>query len=59
MCNEENPDAALQAFMKLLLPAIDKHAPITKVTVRTAKAPWIDEELNNCMAEREGSKRSG
>ena len=26
--NEELPDAALDEFMKLLLPIIDKHAPV-------------------------------
>jgi hypothetical protein len=30
--------------MKLFLPIIDKHAPIKKLTVRTVKARWIDEE---------------
>ena len=38
--NKEHPDAE---FMKLLLPIIDKHAPVKKLTVRTVKAPWIDE----------------
>ena len=37
--------------MKLLLPNIEKHAP-----VRTDKAPWIDEELKNVMVERDGAK---
>jgi hypothetical protein len=32
--NKEHPDAALDAFMKLLLPIIDKHAPVKKLTVR-------------------------
>ena len=40
MINEEHPDAAFDEFLKLLLPIIDKHAP-----VRTVKAPWIEEEL--------------
>ena len=48
--NEEHP------FMKLLLPIIDKHAPVKKLTVRTVKAPWMDEELKNCMVERDGAK---
>ena len=54
--NEEHPDAALDEFMKLLLPIIDKHAPVKKLTVRTVKAPWIDEELKSCMVERDGAK---
>ena len=36
--HEEPPDAALDEFMKLL-PIIDKHAPVKKLTVRTVKAP--------------------
>ena len=44
MINEEHPDAALDEFKKLLLPIIDKHAPVKK---RTVKAQWIDEELIN------------
>ena len=43
--------------MKLLLPIIDKHAPVKKLTVGTVKAPWIDEELKNCMVERDGGNR--
>ena len=46
--NEEHPE-----FMKLLLPIIEKHAPVKKLTV---KAPWIDEELKNSMVERDGTK---
>ena len=42
--NEEHPDTAFDEFMKLLLPIIDKHAPVKKLTVRTVKAPWIDED---------------
>ena len=57
--NKEHPDAVLDEFMKLLLPIIDKHAPVKKLTVRTVKAPWIDEELNNCMVEREWLIRFG
>jgi hypothetical protein len=52
--NEEHPGAALDEFLKWLLPIIDKHAPVKKLTVRTAKVLWIDEELNNCMVERDG-----
>ena len=54
--NEEHPDASLDEFMKLILPIIDKHAHVKKLTVRTVKAPRIDEELKNCMVERDGAK---
>jgi hypothetical protein len=42
--------------MKLLIPITDKHAPIKKMTVTTVKSPWIDEELKNCMVERDEAK---
>ena len=42
--------------MKLLIPVTDRHAPIKKRTVRTSKSPWIDDELKNCMAERDEAK---
>ena len=45
MCNDEQPDAALDTFMKLLIPVTNKHAPIKKMTVKTVECPWIDEEL--------------
>jgi hypothetical protein len=54
--NEEYTDSALDEFMKLLLPNIDKHAPVKKLTVRTIKAPWIDEALKNCLVERDGAE---
>ena len=57
--NEEHPDAAFDEFMKLLLPIIDKHAPVKKLTLRSDKSPWIDEELKKMMVERDGAKRSG
>ena len=38
--------------MKLLLPVTNMHAPIKKMTVKTVKSLWIDEELKNCMVER-------
>ena len=60
MCWSEHPDTALDEFMKLLLPIIEQHAPVKKLTVRTVKASWIDEELKNCMVERDGGgERSG
>ena len=55
MINKEHPDAALDGFMKLLLPIIGKRAPVKKLTVRTVKVPWIDEELKNWMVESDGA----
>ena len=51
--NNLYPDSALDKCIILLLPIIDKHAPVKKLTVRTVKAPWINEELKNCMVQRE------
>ena len=56
MINEEHPDATLDEFMKLLLPIIDKNELVQILTVRTVKDPWIDEELKNCMVERDRAK---
>jgi hypothetical protein len=27
-----------------------------KITLKTVKSPWIDEELKNCMVERDEAK---
>ena len=56
MCNEEQPDAALDAFMKICIPVTNKHATIKKMTVKTVKSPQIDEELKNGMVERDETK---
>ena len=34
VCNEEQPDTALDPLLKLLIPVINKHAPIKKMTVK-------------------------
>jgi hypothetical protein len=39
----------------LLLPIIDQNTYVKRLTVRSVKAPWIDEELKNCMVEGEGA----
>jgi hypothetical protein len=31
VCNEEQPDASLDTFMKLFIPVTNKHAPIKKI----------------------------
>jgi hypothetical protein len=62
VCNDEQPDAALDTFMKLLIPVTNKHAPIKKMTVKTIKFSWIDEEFKNGMMKREAKEmayRSG
>ena len=47
VCNEKQPDTALDTFMKLLIPVTNKHASIKKMTLKTVKSPWIDEEFKN------------
>ena len=56
VCSEESPDAALDTFMKSLIPVTNKHAPIKKMTVKMVKSPWIDEELKNVMVEWDEAK---
>lgn len=60
---QKDPDTALNVFMKLLAPVMDKHAPVRRLTVRAARAPWVDEELKGYMGQRENerevAKKSG
>ena len=56
VCNEQ-PDAVLDTFMKLLITVTNKCAPIKKMTVKTVKPPWIDEELKNCKVERDDANK--
>ena len=49
VCNEEQPDAALDAFMKLLIPVTNKHVPIKKVTVKNCEIPF-------CVVERDEAR---
>lgn len=53
-----DPDTALDAFTELLVPVMNKHAPIRKVTVRATRCPWIDDELKQCMSERKEAKET-
>ena len=40
----------------LLIPVTNKHAPNKKMTVKTVKSLWIDEELKTGMVERDEAK---
>ena len=54
----KDTEAALIIFTTLFSNICDKHAPIKKCTVRTVKAPWLDEELKTCIKERDLLKQS-
>ena len=44
--------------MNLFLAVCDKHAPIRKLSVRSVKAPWMDNELKSYIRERNLLKKS-
>lgn len=50
-------DAALDIFLNILLPVMNKHAPVKKWTVRTYQAPWVDQKLKTYMHQRNDAKR--
>ena len=52
----EHADAALDEFMKLRLPIIDKHAPVKKLTVRTVNASWLMGNLKTVWLKEMGQK---
>ena len=54
--NKEDPDLALDVFTGLIMPIIDKYAPLRKQTVRNVKAPWLDQELHELMKQRNQAK---
>ena len=54
VCNEEQPDAALDTFMKLLIPVTNNHAHIKKK--KLLHPHLIDEELNKVIVERDEAK---
>lgn len=60
---QRDPNIALNVFTELLGPVMDKHAPVRRLTVKSLRCPWVDEELKDCMAQRreakEAANRSG
>jgi hypothetical protein len=56
VCNDKQPDAALDIFTKCLIQVSNKHAPIKKMTVKTVKSLWFDEEWKNGMVEKDEAK---
>lgn len=53
---EVDPDLALEVFMNLFMPIVDKHAPLRRMTVRNIASPWLDAELKEYMRERDKLK---
>ena len=51
-------EEALRLFIELFLCVADRHVPLRKFTVGSSKAPWIDEELKECMRERDELKKA-
>jgi hypothetical protein len=43
--NEEQPDAALDAWMKQIVAVTNNHEPIKNVTVKPVQSLWFDEKL--------------
>jgi hypothetical protein len=38
------------------MPIVDKHSPVKKLTVRTVRALWLEDELKNVMVQRNYAK---
>ncbi|XP_054871533.1 uncharacterized protein LOC129350084 [Amphiprion ocellaris] len=53
---EEDPDTALEVFTNLIMPIIDKHAPLKRMTVRNIACPWVDAQLKEYFKQRDGLK---
>lgn len=53
-----NPDEALSKFDEVLMPLVDKHAPLKKFTVRNARTPWLDNEIKELMKQRNLAKKT-
>jgi len=53
---KEDPDLALGEFDNVLLPIVNKFAPIKKFNVRNFVSPWLDQELKTHMIERDRAK---
>ena len=51
-------EEALNLFNELFLCVADRHAPLRKFTVGSSKASWIDDELRQCMRERDELKKA-
>ena len=54
--HNEDPNTALEAFNGMLIPVMNKHAPVKKKTVRSTTAPWLDNELRQHMTQRNNVK---
>ena len=40
------------------MPLVDKHAPLKKFTVRSARTPWLDKEIKELMKQRDQAKKT-
>ncbi len=53
----EEPNDALELFIRKFQPVIDNHAPIKKLIIKDCRASWIDSELKDNMAQRDEAMR--
>ena len=52
----DDPNEALDIFMKLFKDIADTHAPLRKYTVKTKPAPWLTDNIRDLMQMRDMAK---
>ncbi len=55
---ECNPNKALYKFEEILMPIVNRHAPLRKFTVRNTRTPWLDHETREHMKLRDQAKKT-
>lgn len=50
-------DSKVALFNRLLLDLFDKHAPLKKVKVKHAPAPWLSDNIKKAMSLRDNAKK--
>ncbi|XP_068618871.1 uncharacterized protein [Battus philenor] len=50
-------DVKVQEFQRLIFQLYDAHAPIKKIRLRHAPAPWITQDIRDAMLKRDSAKR--
>ena len=52
-----DPDRACSAFLSLIMPIIDKHAPLRKTRVRQKESPWMTSDILKLIRNRDNLKQ--